>query len=101
MFRSVSSKVFPVVTQPGKSGTYAAQFVSARSKMTAYFRLIFSPPDPQPFHWSRFSSLFNANDAVMESYVACPGHLRAARHRPYTNWYFPGTGSGGTGRLSL
>src|ERR1035437_6170737 len=51
MFRSVSSKVFPVVTQPGRSGTYAAQLCSARSKMTAYFRLIFLPPDPRPSGW--------------------------------------------------
>src|ERR1039457_4819164 len=51
MFRSVSSKVRPVVTQPGRSGTYAAQFVSARSKMTAYFRFILSPPDPLPSGW--------------------------------------------------
>jgi hypothetical protein len=39
------------VTQPGKSGTYAAQFVSARSKITAYFRFILSPPDSQPSGW--------------------------------------------------
>jgi hypothetical protein len=43
-FRSVSSNVLPVLTQPGKSGTYAAQFVSVCSKMTAYFRFILSSP---------------------------------------------------------
>src|ERR1035441_2120933 len=51
MFRSVSSKVFPVVTQPGRSGTYAAQLVAARSKMTAYFRFMLSPPDPLLSGW--------------------------------------------------
>jgi Family of unknown function (DUF5343) len=42
-FSSVSSKVLPVLTQPGRSGTYAPQFAFACSKMTAYFRFILSP----------------------------------------------------------
>ncbi len=37
MFRSVSSKVRPVLMHPGRSGTYAAQFVSACSKITDSF----------------------------------------------------------------
>jgi hypothetical protein len=48
IFRSVSSNVLPLVTQPGKSGTYAAQLVSAGSKITAYFLVTTYPPDPQP-----------------------------------------------------
>src|SRR6266567_218769 len=48
MFTLVSSSVLPVVMHLGRSGTYAAQLFSARSKMTTYLTFISCPPDPQP-----------------------------------------------------
>lgn len=44
MLISVCSRVLPVVMQPGRSGTYAAQLFSACSNKTAYFSLIAWPP---------------------------------------------------------
>ncbi len=46
IFYSVSSRVLPVVMQPGRSGTYAAQLLSACSKITAYLTLIVCSPIP-------------------------------------------------------
>src|SRR5215469_17662782 len=44
MLASVSSSVLPVVMQPGRSGTYAAQLFSAFSNKTAYLTLISPSP---------------------------------------------------------
>ena len=76
MFRSVSSRVAPVVMQPGKSGTDAAQLFSACSKMTAYRTLIAFSPVPLPSEWT---SAFRWEDVVSRATRDCddvrPGRM--------------------------
>jgi hypothetical protein len=60
-----------VVMQPGKSGTYAAQFFAACSKMTAYRTLnAFSPvPPPIPdLHRPLYRPVSRQRDLLCQSF---------------------------------